>query len=84
MMSKKMKERPAKYWVVVRGSRIKMVPGYWPPSKHIGKFVWDVDGSYYYWPQMMNHEQTGLSIPFPFPGWLLIAVGTELEKLNKK
>ena len=79
MTPNKIKERPAKYWVVERDSRIELVPGYWPPAKHIGKFVRDVDGFYYYWPQVINQALVVVC----FTGWLLIAVGEELEKLNK-
>jgi hypothetical protein len=74
-----MKERPVKYWVVVRDTKIELVTGYWPPVKHIGKFVIDVDGFYYYWPKIYDPGFLG----DPFTGWLLIAIGKELGKLNK-
>lgn len=74
-----MNERPVKYWVVEKDYKIKLVPGYWPPAKHIGKFVQDVDGFYYYWPQVINQALVDVC----FTGCLFIAVGEELEKLNK-
>jgi hypothetical protein len=70
-----MKERPINYWVRVTDSKIELTHGNWPQDNYIGTFTQDVDGFYYYWPRER--------ISGCFTGWLLIALGKELGKLNK-
>jgi len=75
MTPKKMKERPVNYWVSVKGAKIDLTVGNWPPPNHLGTFTLNSDGFYYYWP---TDGSNGC-----FMGWLLIALGNELGKLNK-